>query len=62
MDSAKWLFDHLSFKKREAGVLPPISTELLAKIRNEPIHSLLIVRTPIESINQTLQLVSGGTW
>lgn len=62
-DSARRLLDRLSFKKREAGVLPPQSRELLARIRNEPIVSLVIVRTPIESfINQALQFISGGTW
>lgn len=63
MDFIKSAVDRLSFKKREAGILPPKSRELLAQIQNEPIVSLTVVRTPIESyINRTLQLVSGGAW
>ena len=50
-------------KKRTAGLLPPKSRQLLSKIRDETITSLVVVRTPIESyINKTLQFVSGGTW
>jgi len=55
--------DKLSFKKREAGKLPPKSRALLEKVKDEPITSLVVVRTPIESwINKTLQLISGGNW
>lgn len=62
-ESAKWIADRLSFKKRQAGVLPPRSRELLATVGQEPINSLTIVRAPIESyINKALQLISGGTW
>lgn len=57
------LADRITFKKRAEGKLPPKSRNLLAKIQNEPITSIKIVRTPIESyINRTLQLVSGGSW
>jgi len=63
MDTAKWLIDRLSFKKREPGLLSPKARELLERIKDEPINSLLIVRTPISSyINKALQLLSGGTW
>ena len=55
--------DRISFKKREAGKLPPKSRALLEAVGDEPITSLDIVRTPIESwINKTLQFISGGTW
>lgn len=51
------------FKKRQAGLLPPKSRELLSRVKDEPITSMIVVRTPIESyINKTLQLVSGGQW
>lgn len=62
-DVVKGLSKINPFKKRQAGLLPPKSRELLSKIQNEPITSMIVVRTPIESyINKTLQLVSGGKW
>ena len=62
-DVAKSLIDRFSFKKREDGKLPPKARELLDRIQDEPIQSLVIVRTPISSaINSALQFISGGTW
>lgn len=62
--SSLWkVADRLSFKTREAGKLPPRSRELLARIQNERITALTVVRTPIESyLNKALQFISGGTW
>jgi hypothetical protein len=57
------LQDRLSFKKREAGVLPPQSRALLDRIKDEVITNMVIVRTPIESyINFVLGAVSLGAW
>ena len=42
------------FPKRKSGLLPPKVRSLLAKIGNERITSLQIVRTPIESVLYTI--------
>ena len=58
LDTFKTIADRLTFKKRENGVLPPSSRNLLARIKDEPIQSLVIVRTPISSyINSALQML-----
>jgi len=51
------------FSKREVGVLPPQSRQLLQKIGNEPISSIKIVRTPLNTIiNKILNAVSLGAF
>lgn len=63
LDAAKSVVDRLSFKKREAGTLPPQSRALLDRIKDEVITNMVIVRTPIESyINYVLGAVSLGAW
>jgi hypothetical protein len=48
---------------RTFGSLPPRSRQLLERIRDEPITSIQIIRTPIESyINKALNLLSLGKW
>ena len=48
---------------RKAGILPPKSRQLLERIGDEPITTMQIIRTPIESyINKALNLLSLGKW
>jgi hypothetical protein len=62
IEEAKKLYDKI-FPKRKAGVLRPKSRKLLEGITNEPITSLEVVRTPIESyINNVLNAISLGAF
>lgn len=57
------LFYNKVIPKRQAGLLPPRSRQLLEQIKDEPIQSLIIVRTPIEKyINVALNFLSLGQW
>jgi hypothetical protein len=48
---------------RKSGILPPSSRQLLERIRDEPITSMQVIRTPIESyINKALNLLSLNKW
>ncbi|NBO23292.1 hypothetical protein EBU94_08150, partial [bacterium] len=60
IDEAKKLYDRL-LPQRKAGVLRPKSRKLLSQVSQEPITSLEVVRTPIESyINTVLNAISLG--
>jgi predicted GIY-YIG superfamily endonuclease len=46
---------------RKSGILPPSSRQLLERIRDEPITSMQVIRTPINSIvNTLLNVISLG--
>jgi len=60
IDEAKKLYERL-LPQRKAGVLRPKSRKLLSQVSQEPITSLEVVRTPIESyINTVLNAISLG--
>ena len=62
LDEAKKLYEKI-LPQRKAGVLRPKSRKLLESIAKEPITSIEIVRTPIESyINNVLNAISLGAF
>ena len=62
IDEAKKLYNRI-LPQRQSGVLRPKSRKLLMGIANEPITSMEVIRTPIESyINNLLNAISLGAF